>query len=196
MEMTNKESGWKVIGHIAVDLGQLLITDPGTLIGKWKGQQTYEDISNQDFGQALGWAVKTPTGGDGEYIVEGYFNKEGYLEKIEINFIQKENFNLTIYSLLDVYNRMIQALEKDPDIEYIDDNYTLMEVDSIINTIITCLTADMEEDVSDFEFELINDVIQASVHTPLGIDEGTKILSNWYDIDHEELRIQIDELLG
>lgn len=81
MEMTNKESGWKVIGHIAVDLGQLLITDPGTLIGKWKGQQTYEDISNQDFGQALGWAVKTPTGGDGEYIVEGYFNKEGYLEK-------------------------------------------------------------------------------------------------------------------
>lgn len=91
---------------------------------------------------------------------------------------------------------MIQALEKDPDIEYIDDNYTLMEVDSIINTIITCLTADMEEDVSDFEFELINDVIQASVHTPLGIDEGTKILSNWYDIDHEELRIQIDELLG
>nr|WP_263327860.1 DUF4241 domain-containing protein [Neobacillus sp. Marseille-Q6967] len=88
MEIGNKE----IVGRVAVDSGQLLITDP-CYLEKKSNESLYEEVckkttSPKRLGQVLnGLAFATSSGyGDGIYDVFAEKDEEGRVISIEIRF--------------------------------------------------------------------------------------------------------------
>lgn len=94
------------LGHIAIDSGQLMITDPCRIDEYWKKEDydakskptafSYNDVchktlegttsSNFPNSKSQGLAIHCSSGfGDGLYQVWGYQNDEGKIVKIDIN---------------------------------------------------------------------------------------------------------------
>ena len=94
------------LGHVAVDSGQLMITDPCRIDEHWKKEDyeakskptafSYNDVchktlegttsSNFPNSKSQGLAIHCSSGfGDGLYQVWGYQNDEGKIVKIDIN---------------------------------------------------------------------------------------------------------------
>jgi hypothetical protein len=90
----------KLIGHVAVDSGQLIISDP-CYLRSWKdgeatdlnshyGQACIASLSDECAGEILvsgiaGTGVVFSTGGDGAFPVYAHYQKDGSISKIEIS---------------------------------------------------------------------------------------------------------------
>jgi len=103
----------KLIGHVAVDSGQVMVVDPCYIRELWRGNSFISDpnedgsytptnelsydgcctatLSKERAGQA-GFAVASSSGyGDGEYPVYAEYNDEGQIERLTIEFISDDN---------------------------------------------------------------------------------------------------------
>ena len=91
----------RLIGHVGVDSGQLVLMDPCYIMNMWD-VTTYEAVCAQTTSVEMagkvpypmgheGMLVATSTGyGDGFYPVYAEYNEEGRVKRVTVEFMEEE----------------------------------------------------------------------------------------------------------